>query len=655
MNRKRILEKISSKYILANIFDAIKENNFKLKLFTYSKLFQQKLELKLIDYQEANIIQQGMQLNKYLYSENNEDSKYRIFNKYILSKNLEKDLAEFKIDKTIFDNIVFNILNKNQNEIKNNSDDMDFKKQENKIEIYSPIFDIVSKLDIFETSYVLPISTKIIEKNNLQNDYISIFSKLNELNYKYSAIYFTIKDTKDIDYLKIFNINFNKLKKLAIIEDNFIKLKIRDYNYFFNTFFSFENIEKNLTYLNLDLFKHTNERIESSLMEKLNTFISLKYLSLSGFLFDELFIIKLANLKSLSIDNCNNINIEENVCLNLKELNLEESLIPKYGSLLVFPNLEHCNLFNLDYQHYYSLIDFKSLQKVKKFYGEICDFLYLEGKNLKEISLYSIVDNSFTTEKNMFEKIITLKKLVKLNIVLSRYNDEDISKIQGKNEVITDLEINWENNFDNCILYNLQKKFPNLSSLRIYIPFYEDFSCDLEIEPTLKIEENKSCKLNKFTICIEEYYNKSIQFYCCPYEDLIEVEFEFESNVKNLKDSFPIFNENCKTVFQSLRIFHFRIYNYENELNFEFFNNLYKNIDNMPKLEDFSLYCIKPLEDEFCKKFVHKLLHLNLKNINFTLKYKSEPDNPYSIDELKYLWPDVNFNKFNKLHIQKFY
>ena len=81
----------------------------------------------------------------------------------------------------------------------------------------------------------------------------------------------------------------------------------------------------------------------------------------------------------------------------------------------------------------------------------------------------------------------------------------------------------------------------------------------------------------------------------------------------------------------------------------------YKNIDNMPKLEDFSLYCIKPLEDEFCKKFVHKLLHLNLKNINFTLKYKSEPDNPYSIDELKYLWPDVNFNKFNKLHIQKFY
>ena len=52
--KKRILEKIKSKEILKTIFNYIK-NNYNYKLFTYSKYFQKKLDINLVDYQEKYI------------------------------------------------------------------------------------------------------------------------------------------------------------------------------------------------------------------------------------------------------------------------------------------------------------------------------------------------------------------------------------------------------------------------------------------------------------------------------------------------------------------------------------------------------------------------------------------------------------------------
>ena len=45
MENKSVLEKISSKRIFENIFDYIKGPNHSLKLFSHSKLFQEKLDL----------------------------------------------------------------------------------------------------------------------------------------------------------------------------------------------------------------------------------------------------------------------------------------------------------------------------------------------------------------------------------------------------------------------------------------------------------------------------------------------------------------------------------------------------------------------------------------------------------------------------------
>ena len=50
MEKESILEKIKSKYILENIFDYVKDENFKFKLFVYSKKLQKKFDLKLLDY-----------------------------------------------------------------------------------------------------------------------------------------------------------------------------------------------------------------------------------------------------------------------------------------------------------------------------------------------------------------------------------------------------------------------------------------------------------------------------------------------------------------------------------------------------------------------------------------------------------------------------
>ena len=61
--------------------------------------------------------------------------------------------------------------------------------------------------------------------------------------------------------------------------------------------------------------------------------------------------------------------------------------------------------------------------------------------------------------------------------------------------------------------------------------------------------------------------------------------------------------------------------NFLSELNFDVINNIYNNIDKMPNLEVFKLYCINDkIEEDFYMKFVYKLLKLNLKHIWLDIK-----------------------------------
>ena len=122
---------------------------------------------------------------------------------------------------------------------------------------------------------------------------------------------------KKIIYLKEFNIDFSKIKKLILIEENKRKSllnkvenivneeeQIRDNKFFLDTLFSFNISENNLTYLKIS-FK-SNYAIKANTFEKINNFKLLRYLYIENFMFDINFEIKLNNIITLFCIRCKN-------------------------------------------------------------------------------------------------------------------------------------------------------------------------------------------------------------------------------------------------------------------------------------------------------------------------------------------------------------
>ena len=66
MKRKELIKHIKTKYILMNIFQYIKVEDFKLKLFFYSKHYQKELEIELDEYQEIFLRKKNLNLCNYL-------------------------------------------------------------------------------------------------------------------------------------------------------------------------------------------------------------------------------------------------------------------------------------------------------------------------------------------------------------------------------------------------------------------------------------------------------------------------------------------------------------------------------------------------------------------------------------------------------------
>ena len=71
----QILNKIKSSYIIKNLFNYIKDTNFQLQLFIYSKFYQIKLDINPIIYKEKYIDKIGFDINKYLHIKGKEINK----------------------------------------------------------------------------------------------------------------------------------------------------------------------------------------------------------------------------------------------------------------------------------------------------------------------------------------------------------------------------------------------------------------------------------------------------------------------------------------------------------------------------------------------------------------------------------------------------
>ena len=178
MENQTLINIIKSTYIIKNIFNYIQDTNFQLKLFIYSKFYQNKLDIRLI-YKEKYINKIGFDINNYLHKKQKNSRNDYLIKKY------DKFLLEKKLNKGKFEKIIYDILENKK--IKDINEENNIKEDsEILIDIESPLFKIISKTKTFENFYTIYISQRIMDKYKLKDYYKNYFDNLNKLNIKYS-------------------------------------------------------------------------------------------------------------------------------------------------------------------------------------------------------------------------------------------------------------------------------------------------------------------------------------------------------------------------------------------------------------------------------------------------------------------------------------
>jgi hypothetical protein len=217
---------------------------------------------------------------------------------------------------------------------------------------------------------------------------------------------------------------------------------IQNFINFFGIFFSFNDIQNNLIHLELIINSFYKFELFPALVEKLNDFKSLKQLKLKGFQFKNNFIFMLDFLEILEIINCKNIIFNSNKFINLKKLVLINNSNLQINSLLKAAELEECELTigGLD-ENFKNFIDYSSLKKLKICKINSFDFLNFESTLLNKLILNSNRSISSEDEREILEKIISIKTLKDISFELYKIDNDEISKIKDENSSITKIEI----------------------------------------------------------------------------------------------------------------------------------------------------------------------------------------------------------------------
>ena len=706
MSQQAKLTNISFTIILKKIFDFIKDNKFKYRLFVHSKHFQNLLGLDIVDYENLYISKFKMELGEFFKCEY--DSNSKSFNKNCLKDIFDKKMKENKLDEKLIKKIITDNFEKIDKNLEEKC------KPIYNIDVFSPLLYDISTTKAFEKQFVIEIQCDIIEKFKLENDYKEIFDKLNKINANYSMISFIFKNYNDITLLKKLNINLSKIKKLSIKKKkengNFFdeekenedkkeeykkeegkkeeekeegkneeeekqEDKKRKENLYkksdtinlssspeslFKDLFSTNELYDNLSFLEIDIGKKKESAsfydknsfisIESTCFDNLNNFKSLKYLSLNYLKFKDNYTFNLKTLENLNLAFCWNFEVTQNLCNNLKTFIFDWCNFVEIKSPLNFPKLESYQYNDIKKK----LINYSSLNNLKIFRGNVFEFLllkdsfllneiHLENKQAKQQTL------TFIKEKEIFEKILLLKKLKTAEFFIKELDDDEILFIPGENISLENLIFHWNNENKDCNIINLQSKFPNLRKL---ILKKNDLEPLFDAEPIkIEIKEDKNCKITNFTIksCIK----KNIKFKCAPYSNLVNVNFKNWDEILNLNEMFPLFNENCEIKFSSLKKFKFFT---AHNISLEILKNLYNNLDNLPIIEDIHIECNSDfyIDEDFHEKFIKKLLSLKLVKLTFIIKHSHFfGEDQYDNKELEVIYPDIEFDKYDELVITK--
>ena len=603
-----ILKRISSKYILRLIPEYIKDENFMLKFFSYSKYFQKKLGIELSDYINKHIERfekLGLKVESFLKFQNYFTKDY---DKNILSIKLNNELNKYRIDVKNYQKYSNNYFTIYENNYKKNNlkyNLIEYNENSEKIiNINSPIFDPISKTNSFNLFFTIEIPLSTIKEFNLINDYKSIFQKMNELNINYSSLSLFFLDGNNINYLNELNIDFNKIKRLNIYPNYFSK----DNQEIYKNLFSIKNLRENLIYLNL------GNNSETPNISFINELISLEQLILYDF---TNFKLKLKNLKILTLKNCSYVSLDQNIGKNMKKFVIFNCKINLPKILLQLPELEECFLKNKDIV-FSKIIDFKSLKKLKKILINSYAFSEIDNNSqIEDIELYEL--DGFIN-KNIIKKICSFKTIKNINLELKKIK-EIIMEVISPCESVTNMTIKIETISGNGLesINNLYKIFPNLLKIIIDVSnknyFYYNYFNEI------KIEENINSKIKEIYCNISKKIR--INIYCQSFETVKALYIKAEENLINFDKVFPVFNNKCDINLVSLNYLHIEI---QKGIDVIILENIYNNIDKLPNLKylylDFIISDIN-IKKQFYDDLIKKILDLDLKYLYVKIENES--------------------------------
>ena len=630
-------------------------------MIVHSKEFQNILNMGLKDYKEK-----FYEITKSINFMDCLTAKNEFNDKKILKKNWDKELKQCKIHKNKINERMSELteyyFTNLYNEFKSKEEvDKSILDQQLLIDIYSPFYEILLKKDIFEKLFILRVPFPLIYNRGLMDDYYNATDKLSELNQNFSSFYFEINDFKknyDSYDFKDYCAYFKVIKKIVV--------EIKGHKSSLNfpvEIFSYSNIKNNLIYLELKAIGQLQISNSLKFCEKLKYLDALEELRLDGIIS---FHLSKRNLKYLYLSNCEDITIEQDCFSNMRIINLFRvksfmtNTIDFINSKIDIPELIQfkVSFYNGNYS---SIFNFKSCNKLKYFIRlTSIDFLHLGETALEKVYICENVGEE-EEELKILKKLIEIKTIKEIKIDLKYITEENIKEIKGENTSVEKLIINWMNSSDynyffdlkqnNIKLDGLQDKFPNLKEFIIYIGVN-----NFQKLGKLEINQNSNCKINKFKFSGGLNDNNTIYLYTAPFENLVDIEFACMGPDFNFKESFPLFNEKCETVFKSLKIFKFTsltsIY-MGIPFKLDFIKNLIDNLVKMPNLETF-IFKVKArhnADKNTYNKLVEKLLLSNIKNIEFTILNDSRDE--YSKEELANLYKDIDIKKFRTIKIKK--
>ena len=630
---KSLLNKIKSQYICKMIFD-ITYDNLKYKLFSYSKHFQEMLGIKLIDYKEKYWIKKGIKLEEYLTLKTQKNYNPNRINKKLLYDTLTSFIKKNNIDLDSLKEYLIEFY-KNQKNLK---------KGKLFLDIFSPFFEELSKSECFDL-FIIPLEMDLIDKNQLNSDYIAAFENLNKKELNNICLKINFRNEKDINALKGININFEKIQELDII--NVGNEKNINYDNIFKQLILAPNFGKNLKKLYLKIHDVWGKINDIKIFEKINNFSNLLSLELNGFKFQKNFKLNLNNITTLILRNCSGIILSDSD--KLENIIISNTDIKKNKSLSKFKNLEKCELINYrNNQNFKEIIDFSKLINLKNLVCLSHDFIFLTENSLVEnIDLIGVEeDTSEDIEKKTIEKIFKLKHLKDIKFCINY--SIDLGEILEENETnksLKNMHIMFKEIMEGSNISEFIKKFENLSELKIDINIGEEESI-----MELNINEDEKCKIDKLSI--NGFGFEKFEIICGPYSNLIEIELHENLEISNLEESFPLFQKNCDIKFNKLTKFiysNWELAQFETPL--EVVENVYNNLTKTPNLKNFEFVCIcNGISKELYEKFIKRLLEMKLDYIKFNITKKDEERNiidteNYTDEELIELYPDTLTNK----------